>query len=62
MQISKSVPDTTSTDALAGYVDGKLLRAGRGKAWRDIMQPIAEPGLKASTLRRLWDAWGSRWK
>jgi AraC family transcriptional regulator len=36
MQISRPVPETTSAEALAGYVDGKLLLAGRGKAWRDI--------------------------
>jgi hypothetical protein len=27
------VPETTSAEAFARYVDGKVLRVGRGKAW-----------------------------
>jgi hypothetical protein len=30
------VPETTSAEAFEGYVGGKCLRVGRGKAWREI--------------------------
>jgi AraC family transcriptional regulator len=30
------VPETTSTEAFERYVGGKVLRVGRGKAWREI--------------------------
>jgi AraC family transcriptional regulator len=30
------VPETTSAEAFAHYVGGKVLRVGNGKAWRDI--------------------------
>ncbi|MDR0901346.1 MAG: AraC family transcriptional regulator [Opitutaceae bacterium] len=30
------IPETTSADALHGYVDGKCLLASRGRAWREI--------------------------
>jgi AraC family transcriptional regulator len=30
------VPETTSAEAFARYVGGKVLRVGRGKAWREI--------------------------
>jgi AraC family transcriptional regulator len=33
---SMPVPETTSAEAFTQYVGGKCLRAGRGKAWRDI--------------------------
>jgi hypothetical protein len=30
------IPETTSAEAFERYVGGKCLRAGHGKAWRDI--------------------------
>ena len=30
------VPETTSAEAFARYVGGKVLRVGRGKAWGEI--------------------------
>lgn len=30
------IPETTSAEAFARYVGGKVLRVGRGKAWREI--------------------------
>jgi len=30
------IPETTSAEAFAHYVGGKILHAGRGEAWRDI--------------------------
>ena len=37
------VPETTSVEAFERYVGGKCLRAGRGKAWRDIKAWIMAP-------------------
>jgi len=34
--MSKIVPETTSAEAFAKYVGGKVLRIGKGKAWREI--------------------------
>jgi AraC family transcriptional regulator len=41
------VPETTSAEAFQRYVGGKTVRAGRGKAWRDIKAwIIALPSVK----------------
>lgn len=37
------VPEATSVEAFERYVGGKCLRAGRGKAWRDIKAWIMAP-------------------
>ena len=37
------VPETTSAEAFARYVGGKVLRVGRGKAWREIKACIIAP-------------------
>jgi AraC family transcriptional regulator len=37
------IPEATSAEAFNNYVGGKVLRAGRGKAWRDIKAWIIVP-------------------
>jgi AraC family transcriptional regulator len=37
------IPEATSAEAFAHYVGGKVLRAGRGKAWRDIKAWVIAP-------------------
>lgn len=37
------IPEATSAEAFKNYVGGKVLRAGRGKAWRDLKAWIIVP-------------------
>ena len=44
------IPETTSAEAFDRYVGGKLLKTGRGKAWRDIRATIIAPARDVSML------------
>jgi AraC family transcriptional regulator len=44
------IPETTSAEAFERYVGGKCLRAGRGKAWREIKAWVIEPPRKVDVV------------
>jgi hypothetical protein len=44
------IPETTSAEAFERYVGGKCLRAGHGKAWREIKAWIVAPPSSVDAL------------
>ncbi|HSY43803.1 MAG TPA: hypothetical protein VK811_07815, partial [Candidatus Acidoferrum sp.] len=44
------IPEATSAEAFKNYVGGKVLRAGRGKAWRDIKAWVIVPPRNVDAL------------
>ena len=43
MLLAMPIPETTSAEGFERYVGGKCLRAGRGKAWREIKAWVIAP-------------------